>query len=138
MGRHLLDPSAKEKEHVEQMMKELVEEVENWDKDPKPASLRWTSTDAKKENEDIVFEPAGGKHTPPLADEFRILGHLFSRDGRMQISLEERCRAPTKHGGERREGTPMQERAVEHEVSKGIWIVYTIFHNGNYRLAFIF
>ena len=49
-----------------------------------------------------MFEPAGGKH---------------------------RCRAPTKHGGERREGSPMQERAMEHEVSKGIWIVYTIFHS---------
>ena len=70
--------------------------MENWDKDPKPASLWWTSTDAKKESEDIVFEPAGGKHTPPLADEFRILGHLFSRDGRMQISLEERMQSANK------------------------------------------
>ena len=36
----------------------------------------------------MVIETAGGKHKLPFAAEFRILGHLFSRDGGLQISLE--------------------------------------------------
>ena len=58
---------------------------------PKPASLWWTSTCGKKDKKDMVIEMAGGKHKLPFADEFRLLEHLFSRDGRMQISLLVYC-----------------------------------------------
>ena len=77
-------------------MKELVEEVERWDMEPRPASLWWTSTYGKEDKKEIVMVTAGGKQKLTFADEFRILGHLFSRDGRMQISLEENMQTANK------------------------------------------
>ena len=44
----------------------------------------------------MVIETAGGKHILPFADAFRILRHLFSRDRRKQISLEQRMRSANK------------------------------------------
>ena len=78
------------------MVKELVEEVERWDMGPEPASLWRKSTYAKEEKQDMVIEPAGGKHILPVADAFRILAHLNSRDGRKQISLEQRMWSAVK------------------------------------------
>ena len=54
---------------------------------PIPASLWWTSICGKKAKKDVVIETAGGKHKLPFEEEFRLLENLFSRDGRMQISL---------------------------------------------------
>ena len=42
------------------------------------------------------METVGGKQKRPCADEFRIPGHLFSREGRMQISLKERMQSASK------------------------------------------
>ena len=44
----------------------------------------------------MVIETASGKHKVPFADEFTILVHMFGRDGRMQISLEERVQSADK------------------------------------------
>ena len=78
-------------ENEERMKNQLVEEVERWDMEPKSASLWWTSTCAKEGKQDMVIETAGGKHIP-----LRISGHLFSRDGGKQISLEQRMRCANK------------------------------------------
>ena len=75
------------KENVERMMKELVEEVERLDMEPEPTSLWRKSIDAREEKQDMVIEPAGGKHILPFEDAVRILGHSCCRDGRKQISL---------------------------------------------------
>ena len=88
-------------------MEELVAEVERWDREPKLASLWWTSTYAKEEKRDTVIETASGKHELLFADEFRILGQMFGRDGSVQISLVER-----------REDLPMQKCIMETQVSK--------------------
>ena len=44
----------------------------------------------------MMIESAGGKHKLPFADKLKILGHLFSRDGRMQISLVENMQSANK------------------------------------------
>ena len=36
----------------------------------------------------MVIETAGRKYKLPFVDDFRILGHLFNRDGGMQSSPE--------------------------------------------------
>ena len=42
------------KEHLEQMLRDLVEEANRWDLEPKPASLWWTRTYALEEKSDFV------------------------------------------------------------------------------------
>ena len=54
----------------------------------------------KAVKQDMVIETEGVQHRSPFADEFKILEHQFSRHGRVQISLEEGCRAPTELDGE--------------------------------------
>ena len=98
-------------------MKDLVVEVERCDMKPKPASLLVDKDLWEEEKKDMVIETAVGKHKLPYADEFRNLKHLFSRDGRKQISLQEKCRAP-KCLVEGREDIPMQKCTVENQVPK--------------------
>ena len=42
-------------EHVEQMLKDLIEETGKVDLEPKPASLSWTSTYASEDKSDMIF-----------------------------------------------------------------------------------
>ena len=82
------------KENAEHMMKELVEEVDTWDMESNTRQLA-AEEDLCKRGKARHRVRSGERetHTRPFADEFRILGHLFSRDGRMQISLEERMQS---------------------------------------------
>ena len=45
------------KEHLEQMLKDLMEEAAKVDLERKPASLWWTSTHASEEKEDMILAP---------------------------------------------------------------------------------
>ena len=61
------------KEHLEQMLKYLVEEAGKVDLEPKPASLWWTSANASEEKEDMILGTSKGCYKFPFEDEFRIL-----------------------------------------------------------------
>ena len=71
------------KEHLKQMVKELVNEVGGWDTEPKPTSKWWTSTNAEEERENLVVDTATGQHKLPCAGYFEIFCFMFSRDGKM-------------------------------------------------------
>ena len=77
--------------HKKNMEKHMVADGK---RNPKAASHWWTSTSGKKK--DMVIETSSRRHILPLADDFTILEHLFSRDGRMQISLEQRMQSANK------------------------------------------
>ena len=85
-----------QKKNAQQMMKELVEEVERWDMEPKPTSLWWTRTHAMEKKLDMVIKTAGRKYKLPFVDEFRILVNLFSRDGGIQFNLEEKMQSDNR------------------------------------------
>ena len=67
------------KEHLEQMLKDLTEEVGKVDLEPKPASLGWTSTCASEEKEDVILGTTKGCYKFPFEDKFRILGCAMNR-----------------------------------------------------------
>ena len=53
------------KEHLEQMLEDLIEEAGKVDLEPKPASLWWTSTYASDEMEDMILGTSKGCHKFP-------------------------------------------------------------------------
>ena len=95
-----------EKKNTEQVMKELEGEVQKWSIGPMLASLWRTSTCWKEEKKD---------------GEFRILGRSFSRDGRMQISLQGKDSERQQSPVEGREDILQQQCSVENQASKGDW-----------------
>ena len=48
------------KEHLEQMLKDLIEEAVKVDLEPKPASLWWTSTHACEVKENMILGTSKG------------------------------------------------------------------------------
>ena len=44
------------KTHLEQMMKDFIDEAEGWDLEPKPVSPWWTSIYADEKKEDMMIE----------------------------------------------------------------------------------
>ena len=92
------------KKNGEQIMKELVREVQKWNIGPMLASLWRTSTWWKEEKKDV---------------EFRILERSFSRDGRVQISLQGKDSERQQSSVDGREDIPLQQCTVENQASKG-------------------
>ena len=67
------------KKHLEQMLKDLIEEAAKVDMNPKPASLWCTSTYAYAKKEDMILGTSKGCYKFPLEDEFKILGYMMIR-----------------------------------------------------------
>ena len=107
-------------------MKELIEEAEKWDLEPKPVSLWWRSTYIEEEIEDMVIKTVIGEHRLPLEKKFNILGYVFNQAKKMQDSLEEGCRVQTKHGGDTSRFT---EAMIYHRESSAEewWTMSTVF-----------
>ena len=53
------------------------------DLEPKPATWWWTSTHAAEEEEEMMLGTSKGCHEFPFEDEFRILGCMMNRQGKM-------------------------------------------------------
>ena len=71
------------KKHLEQMLKDLTEEVAKVDLKPKPASLWWTSTNASEEKEDMIFGYIKRLlQFPFFEDDFKILKCVMNRQGK--------------------------------------------------------
>ena len=68
------------KEHLEHMMKELMEEAEKWDLLPKPASLWSSSTRADEVKEDMTMKTQKKKDRK----NFNMLGCIFNPPGKSQ------------------------------------------------------
>ena len=83
-------------EKLEQMLKDLVEEAEKVDLEPKPASLWWTSTYASEEKEDMILGTSEGCYIFPFEDEFRILGCVMNRQGKSHDAIEETMQSANK------------------------------------------
>ena len=60
VGGQFLDHVPLEKEHLEQILKDLIEEAEKVDLEPKPASLWWTSTHACEVKENMILGTSKG------------------------------------------------------------------------------
>ena len=78
------------KAHLEQMIKDLIQEAERRDLEPKPASLWWTSTYDSEEKMDLSIDTKTRRHRKPFEDNFKVLGFTLNRQGKTQDSLEER------------------------------------------------
>ena len=74
------------KNHLEQMLKDLVEETAKVDLEPKLASLWWTITYASEEKKDMVWG----------TEEFKILRCLMNRQGKTCDAVEERIQSANK------------------------------------------
>ena len=59
------------KAHLEQMIKDLIQEAERWDLEPKPASLWWTSTYDSEEMMDLLIDTKTGRHRTPFVFVFK-------------------------------------------------------------------
>ena len=85
------------KEHLEQMVKTLIEEAGKVDLEPKPASLWWTSTYASEEKSDMILGTIKKNYNKFLfEDEFRILGCAMNRQGKTCNAVEERMQSANK------------------------------------------
>ena len=58
-------------------MKDLIEEAEKRDLEPKPASLWWTSTHADERMDDMKIGTRTWLHELPFENKFKILGIHF-------------------------------------------------------------
>ena len=84
------------KEHLEQMLKDFIEEAEKVDLEPKPASLWWTNTYASEEKGDMVLGTSTGCYKFPCEDELRILGCVMNRQGKTCDAVQERMQSADK------------------------------------------
>ena len=85
------------KTHLEQMMKDLIEEAERWDLEPKPASLRWTGTYASEMTGDITIYTRTGRHKILFQKSFRIPGYFFEiRQGTRRTAWKQECNVQSK------------------------------------------
>ena len=84
------------KTRLDQMMKDLNDEAERWNLEPKPASLWWTSTYASEMTEDITICTRTGRHRNPFERSFRIFGLHLNQADKTQSCLEERMQDASK------------------------------------------
>ena len=87
------------KEHLEQMLKDLLEEAGKVDLEPKPASLWWTSTYASEDKSDMILGTSQGCWKISFEDEFRILGCAMNRQGKTCDAAENECSQQTRLSG---------------------------------------
>ena len=80
--------------HLEQMMKDLIEEAERWDLEPNPASLWWTSSFSSEKKMDLTIGAKTGHYRIPFEEFFKIRGFSLNRQGKTQDCLEERMQKP--------------------------------------------
>ena len=60
--------------HLEQMMKDFIDEAEGWDLEPKPVSPWWTSIYADEKKEDMMIETKKkSPHECPFEKSVKIL-----------------------------------------------------------------
>ena len=78
-------------------MKDLIEEAERWDLEPKSASLWWTGTYADEKMEDMLIKTKTGVPKLPFEKVVRDSGiTFFNSEGKVQDSLEERMESANK------------------------------------------
>ena len=65
-GQTVLGSCPTRKKHLEQMLKDLIEEAAEMDLEPEPASLWWTSTYASENKEDIILGTSKGSYKLPF------------------------------------------------------------------------
>ena len=87
------------KKHLEQMVKDLIEEAARVDLEPKPASLWWTSTYPSEEKEEMMLGTSKGCYKFPFEEEFKILGCVMNRQGKTCGAVEERMQSATEPFG---------------------------------------
>ena len=78
------------KTRLDQMMKDLNDEAEGRNLEPKPPSLWRTSTCVSEMTEDITICTRTGRHRKPFERSFRIFGLHLNQAGKTQSCLEER------------------------------------------------
>ena len=84
------------KKHLEQMLKDLIEEAAKVDLETRPASLWLTSTYVSEEKEDMTLGTSKGCYKFPFEDEFKILGCMMNRQGKTCDAEEERMQSANK------------------------------------------
>ena len=72
------------------------EGLDKWNLEPKPASLKWTSTFADEMMDNITISTRTGQHRILFKKKLKILGYIFNQSGRTQDSLEERMQSASK------------------------------------------
>ena len=77
------------KAHLEQMLKDLIQEAAKWDLEPKPASLWCTSTYDGDKKMDLVFDIRAARHRVSFEEMFMILGFFMNRQIRTKDCCEE-------------------------------------------------
>ena len=99
-------------------MKDLIEEAETWDLEPKHASLWWTSTDAGEKMDDMTTTTRTGLHKSPVREEVQDSGtHLESgHEDAGQLGCDDVERKPGLV--ERCEDLQKQRRTVERKIQK--------------------
>ena len=85
--------------HLTQMVKELIEERMDFDMEPKPESLLWTSTFEEEVREDIWKGSGGETWRMPFVEEFELLGYRCLPDGKV-IQFPEKSGAKGRAAGE--------------------------------------
>ena len=81
------------KEHLEQMLKYLIEEASKVNLEPKPASLWWTSTYASREKSDMILCTSESCNKFPFEDEFWIEGCALNRQRKTCDGVEEQIQS---------------------------------------------
>ena len=81
------------KAHLEQMIKDLIQEAERWDLEPKPASLWWTSTYDSEEMMDLLIDTKTGRHRTPFVFVFQ------KKKNRQGIAWKKGCKLQLRPGG---------------------------------------
>ena len=84
------------REDLEQTSRDLFEETNRWDLEPKPASLWRTSAYDSEEKIDMNLGTESGCCTFPFEDTFKILGCAMSRQGKAHDAIEERMQSTIK------------------------------------------
>ena len=79
--------------HLEQTLRDLIQEAEKWDLAPKPASLWWTSTYDSEEVIVLSINTKTGRHRFTFEEEFKILGCTAKRQGKTHDCLEEKMQS---------------------------------------------
>ena len=96
--------------HLEQVLKDLIQEARRQDFEPKPAGLLWISACDSKEKIQISIETKTGCHRFPFEELFKILGCTMNRQAANKawwrdakiyrskdVSWRERCRRMVEH-----------------------------------------
>ena len=81
---------------LEQMLRDLIQETENWDLATQPASLWWTSTHDPEEKSDLSIDTKSGRPGFPCEEKFKILGCAMNRQGKAREDIQERMQSANK------------------------------------------